>query len=87
MRKFSTAALVPFLLLLTAASPAEVQQWKKQADRVTITRDDWGIAHVRGKSDADAGFGMIYSQAEDDFPRIEANYLTALGRSAEADGE
>lgn len=72
----------PFLLFLTAAaSPAE------QAQRVTITRDDWGIAHVRGKTDADAVFGMIYAQAEDDFPRIEANYLTALGRTAEADGE
>jgi len=54
---------------------------------VTITRDDWGIAHVHGQSDADAVFGMIYAQAEDDFPRIEANYLTALGRTAEADGE
>ena len=54
---------------------------------MTITRDDWGIAHVKGKSDADAVFGMIYAQAEDDFPRIEANYLIALGRTAEADGE
>ena len=54
---------------------------------MTITRDDWGIAHVHGKSDADAVFGMIYAQAEDDFPRIEANYLTALGRTAEAEGE
>ena len=54
---------------------------------MTITRDDWGIAHVHGKTDADAVFGMIYAQAEDDFPRIEANYLTALGRTAEADGE
>ena len=81
------AALLPFLFILTAASPAELQQWKKQAQRVTITRDDWGIAHVRGKSDADAVFGMIYAQAEDDFPRIEANYLTALGRTAEAEGE
>ena len=54
---------------------------------VTITRDDWGIAHVRGRTDADAVFGMIYAQAEDDFPRIEANYLTALGRTAEAEGE
>jgi len=53
---------------------------------VTITRDDWGIAHVHGASDADAVFGMIYAQAEDDFPRIEANYLTALGRTAEAEG-
>ena len=54
---------------------------------MTITRDDWGIAHVHGKTDADAVFGMIYAQAEDDFPRIEANYLTALGRTAEAEGE
>ncbi|NUT00062.1 MAG: acylase [Sphingomonas sp.] len=81
------AALFPLLFVLTAASPAELQQWKKQADRVTITRDDWGIAHVHGKTDADAVFGMIYAQAEDDFPRIEANYLTNLGRTAEADGE
>jgi len=54
---------------------------------VTITRDDWGIAHVRGQTDADAVFGAIYAQAEDDFPRVEANLLTALGRTAEADGE
>lgn len=54
---------------------------------VTITRDDWGIAHVTGKTDADAVFGAIYAQAEDDFPRVEANLLTALGRTAEADGE
>ena len=57
------------------------------ACRVTITRDDWGIAHVRGVSDADAVFGAIYAQAEDYFPRIEANLLTALGRTAEAEGE
>ena len=54
---------------------------------MTIQRDDWGIAHVHGRSDADAVFGAIYAQAEDDFPRIEANYLTALGRTAEAGGE
>jgi len=87
MHSRTRAALLPFLFILTAASPAELQQWRNQAARVTITRDDWGIAHVRGKTDADAVFGMIYAQAEDDFPRIEANYLTNLGRTAEADGE
>ncbi len=51
-----------------------------------IVRDDWGIAHVHGHSDADAVFGMIYAQAEDDFNRVESNYLTALGRRAEAEG-
>ncbi len=62
-------------------------RWQRQAQRVTIVRDDWGIAHVRGKSDADAVFGMIYAQAEDDFNRVETNYLTSLGRLAEAEGE
>lgn len=57
------------------------------ASRVRIVRDDWGIAHVHGVSDADAVFGMIYAQAEDDFPRVETNYLNALGRLAEAEGE
>jgi acyl-homoserine-lactone acylase len=87
MHSRTRAALLPLLFVLTAAAPAELRQWQRQAERVTITRDDWGIAHARGKSDADAIFGMIYAQAEDDFPRIEANYLFALGRTAEAEGE
>jgi acyl-homoserine-lactone acylase len=71
-----------------AAPPAaDLTRQQATAARVQITRDDWGIAHVHGKSDADAVFGMVYAQAEDDFPRIEANYLTALGRTAEAEGE
>ncbi|MDE3197662.1 MAG: penicillin acylase family protein [Acidobacteriota bacterium] len=54
---------------------------------VTIIRDDWGIAHVYGKTDADAVFGAIYAQAEDDFNRIETNYIASLGRAAEVEGE
>jgi acyl-homoserine-lactone acylase len=83
----ASTAYLPLLFLLTAASPPELARWKAEASRVTITRDDWGIAHVHGKSDADAVFGMVYAQGEDDFPRIEANYLTSLGRTAEAEGE
>ena len=60
---------------------------KREAHNVTITRDDWGIAHVYGKTDADAVFGMIYAQAEDDFNRVETNYINAMGRLAEAEGE
>jgi acyl-homoserine-lactone acylase len=79
-------------LALTIATPASAvppaqASGNAYAQRVTITRDDWGIAHVRGERDADAVFGAIYAQAEDDFPRIEANLLTALGRTAEAEGE
>ena len=70
-----------------AAARDDAARWRQRAQAVTITRDSWGIAHVRGKSDADAVFGMIYAQAEDDFERIESNYLDALGRRAEAEGE
>ena len=66
---------------------AEMSNWRRQARNVSITRDDWGIAHVTGKTDADAVFGMIYAQAEDDFNRVETNYLNAMGRLAEAEGE
>lgn len=69
------------------ATPDEAARWKAHSDNVTIVRDDWGIAHVTGKTDADAVFGMIYAQCEDDFNRVETNYLNAMGRLAEAEGE
>ena len=82
------------LILIVAAAPfcfayqnPEAARWEKQARNVTIVRDDWGIAHVYGKTDADAVFGMIYAQAEDDFNRVETNYINAMGRLAEAEGE
>ncbi len=82
------------LLLLAACaacSPgaftrSDLPRWQREARNVTITRDDWGIAHVHGVSDADAVFGMTYAQAEDDFGRVEMNYLNALGRTAEVLG-
>ena len=74
--------LLTSITALALALPAPA--WAYEA---TITRDDWGIAHIKGHSDADAVFGMVYAQAEDDFNRIEMNYLTNLGRLAEAQGE
>jgi len=68
-------------------SQAELGRWEQRARSVTIVRDDWGIAHVHGKTDADAVFGMVYAQAEDDFNRVETNFINAMGRLAEAEGE
>src|SRR5580765_3699278 len=70
-----------------AAADKEVAAWEQQAQNVTITRDDLGIAHVKGKTDADAVFGAIYAQAEDDFNRVETNFINSQGRLAEAEGE
>jgi acyl-homoserine-lactone acylase len=69
------------------AQNAELKRWEQRARSVTITRDDWGIAHISGKTDADAVFGAIYAQAEDDFNRVETNYINSMGRLAEAEGE
>jgi acyl-homoserine-lactone acylase len=84
--------LVGALLALSFLVPVRAQtpdkaQWQREAKAVTITRDDWGIAHVHGKTDADAVFGMAYAQAEDDFNRVETNYLNSMGRLAEAEGK
>jgi acyl-homoserine-lactone acylase len=74
-------------VFLHAADKSEIERWKHEAANVTITRDDWGIAHIQGKTDTDAVFGMEYAQAEDDFNRVETNYINAMGRLAEAEGE
>jgi acyl-homoserine-lactone acylase len=86
---FGKLALLVAAASLSFAAPndADISRWQRQSQRITIIRDDWGIAHVYGKTDADAVFGMIYAQAEDDFNRVETNYINAMGRLAEAEGE
>lgn len=65
----------------------EIGVWQKQAQNVTIIRDTWGVPHIYGKTDADATFGLLYAQCEDDFKRVEMNYIEKLGRLAEVQGE
>src|ERR1043165_9403827 len=71
----------------TSGQNSDLQRWGQRARNITIPRDDWGIAHIYGKTDADAVFGAIYAQAEDDFNRVETNYLNSMGRLAEVEGE
>jgi acyl-homoserine-lactone acylase len=86
MKKLLLSLVVLSIAYSCRADP-EVAAWKERAEGITIVRDDWGIAHVHGATDADAVFGMIYAQAEDDFNRIEVNFLNSQGRLAEAEGE
>src|SRR4051794_40203466 len=88
MKKLALLIVVAGLAVAPqAAADKDAAAWEKQARGITITRDDWGIAHVSGKTDADAVFGVMYAQAEDDFNRVETNYLNSMGRLAEAEGE
>ncbi|MEP3209105.1 MAG: acylase [Maribacter sp.] len=59
----------------------------EKAERVSIIRDDFGVPHIYGQTDADAVFGLLYAQCEDDFNRVEQNYIWATGRLAEVEGE
>jgi len=81
-----------FLVLPTLAGAQtftkdEIARWKAQSKNVTILRDNYGVPHIYGKTDADCVFGLLYAQCEDDFKRVEANYIDKLGRWAEIKGE
>jgi acyl-homoserine-lactone acylase len=79
--------ILPFQLCSQPFSSSEIKRWQQQAKNVTIIRDNWGIPHIYGKSDADAVFGLLYAQCEDDFKRVEMNYIEKLGRLSEIKGE
>jgi len=66
---------------------AEIKRFEHEAQNVTIIRDNWGVPHIYGNTDADAVFGLMYAQCEENFAGIERNYLYQLGKQTEADGE
>ena len=76
-----------FELPTITPSSEEISRWENRAENIEILRDQWGIAHIYGESDADTVFGTVYAQAEDDFYRLETNYINAMGRLAEAEGQ
>ena len=88
-RVLKVSILVTLILLVSCSreSSSVLSPAYNRAQNVTIIRDDYGVPHIYGKTDADAVFGLIYSQAEDEFNRIERNYVWAIGRLAEIEGE
>jgi len=86
MKKILFLFLISTPLFAQKFTNEEINQWRSQSKQVTIIRDTWGIPHIYGKTDADAVFGFLYAQCEDDFERVEMNYVTAVGRLAEIEG-
>ncbi len=87
MKKIFLLILLPVQLLAQPFSKKEISQWEKQAGNITIIRDNYGVPHIYGKTDGDAVFGLLYAQCEDDFSRVEMNYIEKLGRLSEVNGE
>lgn len=80
-------AFLPLGLFAQTFSANEINRWEAQTKQVTIIRDIYGVPHIYGKTDADAVFGLMYTQCEENFERLERNYLEMLGRRAEMEGE
>ncbi len=87
MKRIILFLLPPLQLLSQNFSKEEISKWTQEAQQVTIIRDNWGIPHIYGKTDANAVFGLLYAQCEDDFKRVEMNYIEKLGRLSEVKGE
>src|ERR687890_771265 len=87
LTKLLVLFVFPLQLFAQPFKRQEIAGWNEQAKQVTIIRDNWGIPHIYGKTDADAVFGLMYAQCEDDFQRVEMNYIEKLGKMAEVHGE
>ena len=57
------------------------------ARTVTIYRDNFGVPHIFGQTDASVVFGLMYAQCEDNFWQLETDMIRGLGRQAELEGE
>ncbi|HMV52054.1 MAG TPA: penicillin acylase family protein, partial [Blastocatellia bacterium] len=86
----SRFCLFVFVVLLTGNNlfaQVQNQQSETLARQVTIHRDTFGVPHIFGKTDAAVLFGLAYAQCEDNFWQLETDYINALGRAAELEGE
>ena len=87
MKYFFLLIALPLQILAQKFTKTDIKRYQAQANQVEIIRDQYGIPHVYGKTDADAVFGLLYAQCEDDFKRVEMNYVEKLGRLSEIKGE
>ena len=87
MRKVLIITFLFYAQISFTQNKADIARWESNAKNVNIIRDKWGIPHIFGKTDADCVFGLLYAQCEDDFQRVEMNYITMLGRTSEVKGE
>jgi acyl-homoserine-lactone acylase len=87
MKLLFALLFVPFISFSQQFSQKETDRYKSEAQRVTIIRDNWGVPHIYGKTDADAVFGLLYAQCEENFNKVEENNLEMMGRLSEVYGE
>ena len=83
MKQLLLSFFIPSFVFSQTFTSQEINRYKAEAQRVTIIRDNWGIPHIYGKTDADAVFGLLYAQCEENFQKVEENNLEMMGRLSE----
>jgi len=86
MKKILIALFFPYISLSQTLTTSEIDRCRTEAQHVTIIRDTWGVPHIYGKTDADAVFGLLYAQCEENFHKVEENNLEMMGRLSEVNG-
>ncbi len=64
-----------FLLLLFSFSV----YGQVNTQNIEIVRDDFGVPHIFGKTDAEVAYGLAWAHAEDDFKTIQQTMLAGKG--------
>ena len=52
-----------------------------------IVRDEWGVPHLFGRTDADAVYALAYAHAEDDFETLQQVMASTRGRAGALTGQ
>lgn len=67
-----------------ARPAAPITAWAYKAE---IIRDEWGVPHIYGKTDADVAYGVARAHAEDDFFTLQDVVAMTRGRYGAIKGE
>ena len=71
--KKQTLFLITFLLFLNSNFS------QINPNNIEIVRDNYGVPHIYGKTDAEVAYGLAWSHCEDDFKTIQQAYLAGNG--------
>jgi len=78
--------ILPILLLASSCQYVhKPSNW--DTTHVTIARDEFGVPHIFGKTDADVAYGLAWAHAEDDFETIQMTVLAGKGLAGRVFGE
>lgn len=77
------------LSLLILCFPLLAQDFSIKIDTndITIARDQWGVPHIFTKTDIEAGYGLAWAHAEDNFEQIQEPLLAARGMLGSVKGK